>query len=488
MNREFKHSSEFQKNKKLIILLITVCLFVIVFLVLILFNSNNRTKEIEKGSNNDSIEVEKGNIIFKDISFLNVEKIDHFVQMYNNYLFYNNKFYDLDGNVVFDGTKYDYIDFYNQEGLGLVSGEKYDYITVCKDSSCGVIDNKFNIIVPVLYYDLDIKSNNYIVLKEHSKKTFSIFDVKNKIMYENYSNVKYINDNFILVKKDDNLQQKDWKILRFTDSNADSQNKTDMYNLNVAENFKNKYIIISKNIDGKEMYGVVDSSFNEIVPFSYNDIDNVNDEYLLLKFDNRVQIITLDKKEILILNDVNVERANAKEKVIWVSERNPDKPYYRTFTYYDLESNLLYKYSDMDLIGYIPKYLSNDTYLFYNGRKCFYLNSDTKKKIDNSSFCNSYNKRANKYIIKEEADGETLYNLKFNPIFKQHYDEIVLYDNFCLVKIDNKYYVYSFDERKILEESFDYYFENDDSLILANQKKDNEKDLNYYYFKYEKIK
>ena len=463
-----------KKNKLLIIILIIGCIIILAFIVITILSKPKNNFQVE-----NRIDIVSDDMIFKDISFLNIEdKKD--VDMFNNYVFYNNKFYDLDGKVVFDASEYDYVDFDND----------YNYILINKGREYGILDDKFNTIVALGDYSIDIESANCFVLRIFDKKNYSIFDVKNKVMYDNYSKVKYINDNFILVKKDDNKSETkndEWEVLNFVDTSDDYKNKFNIYNLDSAENFNNEYIIISKVDQENEKYGVIDSKFNEFISFEYDDIDNVNDKYLLLEVGKQAKLITIDKKEVLNLNDVNVELAWAEEKSIEIKMANDlERNYYKTFAYYDLESKLLYEYSQMDETGYNVEYLNDNIYLFYDIRECFYLDSKENKKITNDLFCNEYNKRANKYIIKEETDGDTLYDLSFNPVFNNRYDEIILYDNFILVKIDNKYYIYSFDEKKILEESFDYYFEKDNSLILANEKQENEKYLKYYYFEYKK--
>ena len=111
--------------------------------------------------------------------------------------------------------------------------------------------------------------------------------------------------------------------------------------------------------------------------------------------------------------------------------------------------------------------------------------SEFNSKLDNSFWTYIGVARDEKYIKKNEGDYiESLYNSNLERVFENIYDDLDLFEDFCIVEIDEKIYVYSYDEEKVIDMAFNGWNYVKDGILLYKWNSDST--FNYYYFEYKK--
>lgn len=447
------------ENKREQILLIMsivcniMCIFLIIFMLYIYLNNENT--KINKNTNNKD---NTSKLIFYDISFLkNSNNLDENYNTLNlidnNLILYNKKIYNLyTKEAIFDGSMYDSIKYNN------------GYYIIEKDKKYGILNKDFKILIPIEYSNIEIPSENSAILEtvnENSRITKEILNLNNNKTYGPYINVFFVNDNFIVAEKELDKYIIDIK-------NNKETIKNDDYSYTLAEPFQNKYIILDKLINDEYKYGVIDLNYKELVDFKYNKIENIDNKLLLVENNNKNEIIDINKNSILTIdsyNDIYIVK-----DVISIEDN--------TTKYYDFKGNLLYETENDSYIDYIGEnyYLLRD---FNN--LCVYINikDKTNKQID-YSYCDSVmNTNINGYLYKKENDKYLLYNNKLKKLSNQEYNTITLFDNYFIGEIDNLYYIFDYNNNKLIDKTFtDYKLTNNLECIL---KEDNG---NLYYLKY----
>ena len=451
------------------IVLTTLCMgllgiiIIVIGVIILIYNpkynlntqDNNTNKPIDNNSN------ENNDIIFKDLSFIkNVNSSSIANSIYNQkYIIDNKIIYDLDGNILFNGSEYDSV------------RNKSNYFIVKKDNKKGVVNEKFEFIVPLKYYDIEIQSDKCLFLEELINDSTIITTIYNTVTSKEhgpFSSAYYYNDNFVVTTKSGS---NDIYFLDIQNDKIIKDENNDNYLWTIGDKFQEDYIILSKLTDFGLKKGVVNSKGQEIIPFIYDDITNIENKFLLAKTDNLYTLLDISNKTILKEKDIiNISVYN---DIIEVEKTNENYDYY-------YNENIIYSadtYSTMSYIG-------DKKYLLEGNNKCNYidLNEGVTIKEVERSFCNGlFNTSESGYIIKETDSKESLYSNNLEQIFKNEYDSIDLYQNFCLVEENNSYKIKSYNEELLLEKAFiNYQSISEDEILLIDQK------YNKYYFRYNK--
>lgn len=421
----------------------------------------------------------KSEMLFEELAFVKESNISSIKFYDKKYIYADDVFYDLKGNIKADFSDYRHIEYVN------------GYTVVEKDNKYGVLGQEFNILIPLEYSNIEIVNERCFLLEKLNRGNTVITNIYNPITkkeYGPYVGVKYYSDELIIVNKylgsnlDDvtgfmETNKFEGYILNLLKDCVEKNEKLKKYSFVTSEKFQNNYVIASKFVDFQGYRdGVVNNKCDEIVPFFYNSISNIGDKFLLLEKDQTYTLITIDNEVVLPLGkifDADVD-VSLEHEVIVVEKENYGAEYY------NYSGELIYKTAN--IYSYID-YIGDNKYIITDDDKCFLielLNREVlKEEIDNSYGEDFFGRSENGYIIKDEGKIKKLYNNKLQKVFERTYDDISLYDNFCIVEENGRYKVLSYKEDELTDKEFyNYVPVSKDEVILIDDS------YNKYYFAY----
>lgn len=456
--------------KKKDLISVSIIIFVILLLLsgIVYFNffGNN-----EISDTNDK----EDKMIFQKISAIENYK-PNLLEIYDNkYIIIMNKLYDLGGNMIFDGTKYDRLRYDN------------GYIIAVKDNKYGLLGKDYKVLIPFEYQFIGMASERCFFLRTgiENSSNIKIYNPKTKKEYGPFKRAKYYNDNLIIVEKDvdntyngignDNVSNKLVKyVLDIQNNKLEKIPNSENYGFGNVDFFQDKYFIVSKLVSDNGVRKVLlDKKGNEVLKNGYDDIQNIDDKFLLVKLEDTYKLITIDNQIILTSELINYSKVYMNENIIVIEKED------NTVNYYDLNGNLIYNtsFKSVNL-----NYIKDNKYIISDTNKCLYIdltNNVNKKDIDYGYCEESIRNNDKGYIVKKDEKDTYLYDNNLNQVFKNAYDDIILNNKYCIVKKDDQYKILSYNEELLIEQSFtNYWLHNDNDVILSD---DND---NTYYFKY----
>ena len=361
-------------KKKHFIICVLISVTMIILGITISFVSNDTSDNlVEENPQNEP------SMFFKNISFIKSTYLSDMIFVYDNkYVIdkYYKEIYDMDGNLLLDLNEYDYFKYVN------------GYIKVEKDGKVGLIGKDLKLLIELKYYDIEVMSDDCLLLevlnKTDSTITTTVYNVKTKKEYGPYSGIYYYNDDLIFLVNSSDDYNVEYYSLDLKKDILKKQSNLEDYSLVFSEVFNNDYIILDKLVDWEGYKkGVVGNNFNVIIPFEYDEIQNISDKFLLLEKNDLYELVTINNKKILSLNDV--EDVYLDDNIIVVEKEN------EAVDYYSKDGNVIYSTIEHSYI----ESLSEDKYLIDDFNKCVYIdmdNNNLKNEVD-YSFCEySFNK------------------------------------------------------------------------------------------------
>lgn len=243
----------------------------------------------------------KENIYFKNGK---KKKYDMLYVLNDNYAFVKkgnkNQIIDNNGNVV-KTVRYDNIWNFNDkyfmfsenckmglldENFDVVLEPKYNSIVFENNNIIANIESRLYIIDgnreygPYCFMNIDqIEdgiNDNKIILTLYNTGDKVLFDLvtKNQITIKKLSNAKYVGDNLISYSVGCLNEQGLYNLKN------NSIVTTNLY-LEI-DKFYNNYSIVSKKIDNKLCYGIIDKDGNEILPVCFKNVERINDDYYIV--------------------------------------------------------------------------------------------------------------------------------------------------------------------------------------------------------------
>ena len=237
----------------------------------------------------EQVDYQAGTYHTKVLNEKNEEIINGYdqVESIQNYDASNNMWYEKNVLRVKKGDKYGLVDFtgktllaYEYDSIEALKGTSNSLLTQ-KDGKYGLVDNTGKVIIPNEYKQIlaisDKYENGYIVVNDENK--YGIIGYNTKTVVEpRYDEIKPIYGNNLYVVKEGDT----WKI-------ANAENPLFDLGQNEVQEINSGNIIIS-NTDG---YGIINSSGEEVIPATYQDLSYAFGEYYIAKKDDKYGIINL---------------------------------------------------------------------------------------------------------------------------------------------------------------------------------------------------
>lgn len=417
-----------------------------------------------------------GKILLDNIETRNIKLID-------NYLVVNeNKYYDLNMKLLFDGSNYQEIKDFNGK-----------YAITYKNRNYSLVNSNGNKLLSEEYDNIEkINDECFLLTKELESylNDFYIYNAKLNKLNGPYAYYSIINENKVMVdsyngnSEDRTLSVEDDKletsIINLNDMSSSDINGVFTHRVD-SFIFDGKYFITMDYISGNGFkYKIYDQNFKQVNDTLYDAVTLIKDDYLLLTIGSKNTLVNKELNELFSFDYDNhyfLEDVIDFDNNIFIVSTD-DNSYL-----YDLNGKLIY-----DSTGLLYFKLSYTNYYLFDemsddSEACILVDTKSKdnsvKNIDNS-FCDELYYSNFPFITKNENEKYYLYDISLKQIFNNSYDDIEVFDTFCIVEIDGYYYIMSYDEKKILEDKFsDYHVSKNNKLFLEKE------DGSLYYFNYE---
>lgn len=408
-----------------------------------------------------------GKVLMDNINY--IDSYDNLLNPFNlnfedSYLNIDNKLYDLDLKMLFDCSEYEHIDDFN--GITIIAyKDKNNYIINTKDNTT----HKF-------YYNFSYGDGSLLLWNQEDKANYYIFNYKtNKLIGPLSYQTKISNNKAIVTYRDTNesfvVDLDDFKHEKFNLSN---------YGNFDGFLFNAKYIYDSEFIGGTGfMYKLYDNNYASVSDKLYDNITPVDNDYAIFSSGNEHTMVDVNFNEIFKFTNNDKFSLNSlfeyNENVIIYNNEN-------TSAIMDRNGNMIYQGKGRIYNNYNYEHFYFFSESLDDSDKCIYVDSKqkTSKEVD-YYFCEYYSwDFLGPFMVKKENDKQHLYNIAFNPVFKNAYDSITFFDKYCIVKNEKYYNVLKYNEEKILNDNFiNYYNVGDDKVFLEKE------DGSVYYFNYE---
>lgn len=398
------------------------------------------------------------------------------IKIYNDYININNIIYDKNGTIIFNGSNYNSVEYFD------------DYFFVKKGSKFGIVDNNNKLLVDFKYdYINSYKEISTIILGKSGVRNGNndaVYSIKYNKLYSSYYEIVPLNSEYAVVKKYSGKQNitgfintKDvetFKLNLKTGEEKKLSNNISVSSMNPLI-FNGKYVIADDlATTGGFIYGLYNDNLEKVLPIKYKTITPIGDKYLLLTSNGKQELVDINLKKFL---EYESDKTSFLDKTITYDDYaiivnvDDDK-----INVYNKSGKLILSTTGFVTYNYDKNYFIDDD----KNNMCYYVdtNSANKKTID-YSYCDNAFYANGDYIISKKDNKYTVYNTSLEPVFKNTYDGIYLFDDFCIVKNDKYYNIMSYNEEKIIDKDFTAY----ESLYSYNNQvllRDNEK--NVYYF------
>lgn len=372
---------------------------------------------------------------------------------------------------VSDG-KYNKLTF-NYDEIDILNGK---YLKTSRKRKRGLIDYNGNTILDPIYDSVNfIDDVNVVCYKNNNAGVFNVKDKKQVISFD-YNSIHKYNNNLFACTID---------------------NKTKVINKDGNVLFKSKYLIVSDFkygyavIGNNDKYGIIDMFGNILIEPIYN-----STKPIILKD----RFIFINNPEILILNK------EKKEFKFQMEERYDN--YYQVkknnkYGILDINSGELILNTIYDNIGYLGCY--DDIRYFYAKLNNKYYIYDKNGNLLGGRYFDSFDFISNfddnfiviiedkKYILNKEGRLKSLmydniyiheFNLfdvelnnkhgvvseDLNEIIKPIYDEVIIYENYIVTKLNDIYTIFDRLGNIILDKSnVKPYIKDNDTVVLDNR-------------------